>query len=362
MNDDQLTRLLRQVDEPASPDPAFADRLFGQLTGTAAHRRGVPPGLMLVAALTLVAALAMGFAVAAGLVRLPWLSLEVVPAPSGQPSGQPIESPAATPSQTPEQSASPSPSGAAIAIDGLAKSTVDALTVRADPTTSAHALGSIDTGQMGFAVAGPVSADGYDWYQLSGVGLPANAGCEPPVRTTPFSCPTWLGWVAAGRPGGEAWLAPATVPCPTSPMNLEALVSAPLTPLERLACYRSTRLTFRAWWPEIPGNGGLGGTCGDTVHPTNPVWLVCGAIMNYGLVISPGAGFDGPGLRLSIDPASGVTMPPRGQWVEVVAHLDDPAARDCVPLGAGDQDPVSTVLSCRGELVADSVTPVAGPY
>jgi hypothetical protein len=261
-----------------------------------------------------------------------------------------------------EPASSSSPAAGGIVIDGLAKSTVNVLKVRAEPTTAGVALGTIDAGQMGFVVAGPVSADGYAWYQLSAVGLPANAGCEPPLQTTPFSCPAWLGWVAAGPSGGQAWLEATTVPCPASPMNLEALVVEPrsLTPLERLACYRSTPIRFRAWWPEIPPDAGLGGACG-TVAP-NPAWLICQNINYNGLAISESAGFEGVGLEISIDPASGVTMPPRGQWVEVVAHLDDPAARDCAPLGGGEQDPVSVVLACRSELVADSVNPVAGPY
>ena len=89
---------------------------------------------------------------------------------------------------------------------------------------------------------------------------------------------------------------------------------------------------------------------------------MCGALFYNGLVISQSAGFGGAGLPISIDPASGVTMPPRGQWVEVVAHLDDPAARDCTPLGGGEQDPVKEVLHCRSTLVAESVSPVGGPY
>jgi hypothetical protein len=271
----------------------------------------------------------------------------------------------ATPSVIGSATASPtsSSSGAAgaILIDGLAKSTVNALTVRAKPGTASARLGSIDAGQLGFVVAGPVSADGYAWYQLSAVGLPANAGCEPPLQTTPFTCPAWLGWVAAGPSGGQAWLEATTVPCPASPLNHEALVVEPrsLTPLERLACYRSTPIRFRAWWPEIPPDAGLGGACG-AVAP-NPTWLMCQGLYYNHLVISDSAD-EVVGLSISIDPASGVTMPPRGQWVEVVAHLDDPAARDCTPLGGGDQDPVSAVLTCRGEFVAESVNPVAGPY
>jgi hypothetical protein len=271
----------------------------------------------------------------------------------------------ATASPTSQPSGNPSPSASAIVIDGLVRSTVNSLAVRDKPTTAGAWLGTIDTGQVGFVVAGPVSADGYAWYQLSGVGLPANAGCEPPLQTTPFTpCGDHqLGWVAAGQPGGQAWLEATTVPCPASPMNLEALVSepgfGPLTALERLACYRSTPIRFRGWWPQLPPDAGLGGACG-AVAP-NPAWLICQGLYYNNLVISDSAE-EVVGLKISIDPASGVTMPPRGQWVEVVAHLDDPAARDCTPLGGGEQDPVRVLLTCRSELVADSVEPVPGPY
>jgi hypothetical protein len=274
-------------------------------------------------------------------------------------------SPGATPSATAsptasatEPASSSSPAASAIVIDRLARPTVNSLTLRARPGTAGAQLGTIDAGQLGFVVAGPASADGYAWYQLAGVGLPPSAGCEPPVVTTPFSCPDWLGWVAAGQPG-QPWLEATTLPCPASLMNLDALVNE--TALERLACYGSTPIRFRGWWPQIPPGAGLGGTCGATPKPS-PAWLFCQNINYNGLVISESAGFEGVGLKISIDPASGVTMPTRGQWVEVVAHLDDRAAQDCTPAGGGEQDPVKVVLTCRGELVAESVKPVVGPY
>lgn len=291
-------------------------------------------------------------------------TMVVVLASCASPNAEPAS---ATPSPTSQPSVSSSPSAAAIVIDGLVKSTVNSLTVREQPTTAGVALGTIDEGQLGFVVAGPVSADGYAWYQLSGFGLPDTAatGCVPPQPTTPFvpCSPIELGWVAAGQPGGQTWLEATTPTCPASPMNIEALVIAgpqgPMTALERLACYRSSPIRFRAWWPELPPDAGLGGACGS-VAP-NPMWLICQGLYYNHLVISDSAD-EVVGLSISIDPASGVAMPARGQWVEVVAHLDAPAARDCVPLGGGDQDPVNVVLTCRGELVADSVEPVAGPY
>jgi hypothetical protein len=278
-------------------------------------------------------------------------------APSATPTGVPQPSVIASPIS------SSSPATPAIAIDGLAKSTVDGLTVRATAGTAGTQLGTIDTGQLGFVVAGPVSADGYAWYQLSAVGLPdtSAAGCEPPVVTTPFKCPDWLGWVAAGQPGGQAWLESTTLSCPASPMDLEAITASvgTRTALGRLACYGSSSIRVRAWWPQIPSDAGLGGAC-----PANPTiwWLQCGGLNYNRLAISESAGFGGPGLNVMINPASGVKMPPRGQWVEVVGHLDDAAARDCAPVAGGEEDPVMLVLTCRGQLVAESVSPVAGPY
>jgi hypothetical protein len=368
MRDDQLSALLRQADEPAYPDAAFADRLFEQLSRQAGGSRRSHTALLLVAAV-LTGVLVMGAVFAGGFVKVPWLSADTSPAPTVQPTASQDASASAAPSASPasptsQPSFASAPPTAGIVIDGLVRSTVNSLRVRAKPTTAGRALGTIDKGQLGFVVAGPVSADGYDWYQLSALGLPPNAGCEPPVQTNPFRCPDWLGWVAAGEPGGKPWLKAATLSCPTSPMNLGTLVEAgpqgPPTALERLACYGSTPIRFRAWWPEIPPEAGLGGTCGAV--PPNPTWLICQNINDNGLVIAESAGFEGIGLKVSIDPASGVTMPARGQWVEVVVHLDDPAARDCTPFKGGDQDPVRVVLTCRSELVADSVNPVAGPY
>ena len=356
MNDDQLTRLFRSLDEPAEPRAAFADSLLADLermtTGTAIRRRTSVRWLLAAAMLLLVASLG-ALAIGSGLIKLPIVLVveSATPEPSG-PSASGIASPSAV--------------ATAIVIDSLAKSTVDGLRVRATPGTAGALLGTIDTGQMGFVVAGPVSADGYVWYQLAALGLPPNAGCEPPVQTNPFSCPDWLGWVAAGQPGGRPWLAPTELPCAASPMNVEALVNAPAplgprTPLEQLVCYGSTSIRVRGWWPQIPDGAGLGGACGRVVAP-NPAWLVCQNVNYNGLSISESAGFEGVGVKISIDPATGLTMPPRGQWVEVVGHLDDPAARDCAPVTSGDQDPVRVVLTCRTELAAESVAPVGGPY
>src|SRR5437762_5402842 len=85
-------------------------------------------------------------------------------APSATPTGVPRPSVAASPTAAPSQPiSSSSPAAGAIVVDGLAKPTVDGLTVRAKPGTAGAQLGTIDTGQLGFVVAAPVSAAGYAW-------------------------------------------------------------------------------------------------------------------------------------------------------------------------------------------------------
>lgn len=228
--------------------------------------------------------------------------------PSGTPTEVPQASPSASNIASPSEAASSSsPAADTIRVDGLVKSTVDGLTVRASAGTSGVQLGTIDHGQLGFVVAGPASADGYTWYELSALGLPPNADCPIVARTTPFNCPNWHGWVASGAPGGPAWLEATTLACPASPMNVEAFVNGatagPRTGLERLACYGSTSIRVRGWFPKIPEGAGLGGAC--QANPPSTWWLECGGLNYNGLVVSRRA--PGSGVR---DSRSVSTPPP----------------------------------------------------
>lgn len=108
MHDDQLTRLLRQIDEPADPDSAFADRLFNDLSKQVGRRRGSGTMLMLVAAVMLVALLAVGVAVGSGVIKVPWFTVEVSPAPSGVAIASESATSSATASTTPTSSVAPS--------------------------------------------------------------------------------------------------------------------------------------------------------------------------------------------------------------------------------------------------------------
>jgi hypothetical protein len=108
MRDDQLTRLLRQIDEPVDPDAAFADRLFETLTRQTSRPSGMRMTLLLVAAVMLVVVLAVGAAIGSGLVKLPWLTVEVSPAPSVVAIASESATASATASATPTSSVAPS--------------------------------------------------------------------------------------------------------------------------------------------------------------------------------------------------------------------------------------------------------------
>ena len=109
MDDTRLTRLLRQLDAPAEPDPAFADDLFNRLRAEVAReRRPVRPiRLLLLAAAIGGSLIAGGLAVGGGYIHLPQLAVVATESPSAPPSADQSPSPSALP--TPTTSPSPSP-------------------------------------------------------------------------------------------------------------------------------------------------------------------------------------------------------------------------------------------------------------
>jgi len=266
----------------------------------------------------------------------------------------------ASPSASPGSTADPSdPSG--VATDLVVATTVDALIVRGQPGTGAERLGTLENGALSFVAGGPTEADGFGWYLVSGLGLPPNTGCAGELDTEPFNCPVWFGWVASASEAGEPWLVVHDLACPEEPHSTENLAIA-RTSLERLACFGSSPITFRGWWPELPD--GLGGACAAQDEPSG--WLLCQNINYNSVLIDDTQDFGGIGIRLSVDPESGVTMPERGTWIELTAHLDDPAAQGCdEAAGALPQPdpraPEQIVLDCRAEMVVDEVQAVDGP-
>lgn len=344
MSDDQLSRLLGTLDRGDQPDPVFANALFARLASTASARRRSRMPWLLLAAVLMLATIAAGAAVGSGLVKLPGLSRNPLPAPTAAASASPV----ATPSASPSQDATPSAvTAVGIEIDGLVTTNVDNLTIRKGPGTSQASLGTLAKGTMSYVVDGPQQADGYDWYLISGLGLPPESGCATEGDAThPFVCPAWFGWAAEGD-GADRWLLPTEVDCSDA---MPATPPAPVQRLVPLACFGSQTLTVRGYWP-VPSSGS-GGIC--------PVedelkWLACNPD-SHQMVSGPDAPFyDFSAFLLAVPPT--VTMPEPGRWIEVTGHYDDPAAQACTH---GDP-PEQSVLECRAQFVVEQMRPVDGP-
>lgn len=275
--------------------------------------------------------------------------------------GSQSESASPSPSASEVASGTPSAPLAPLAVDTIVATTVDGLSLRNAPGRNAERLGSLPAGSQNFVVAGPTEADGFAWYLVSALGLPPATGCVGPIETDPYNCPYWFGWVAAASEEGEPWLEPQALDCPAAPLSAEQLMSG-RTDLQRLACLGGEPFTFRAWWPEMPDDGGPGGACTAQDRPSG--WLLCQGTNSNQLTIDESQGFGGVGARVSINPASGLSMPERGRWVEVRVHLDDAAAQGC-PDGAEavypEPIPEQAILDCRAQMVLEAVSVVDGP-
>lgn len=285
------------------------------------------------------------------------------PAGSGDPSqasSSPAESVSASPGGSTEPTASASEgAGGGFAPDTIVASAVEALTLRETAGLGGDAVWRLPEGTLGFVIAGPEEADGLTWYELSGMGLPYASGCITPEPGGLLEgCPAWLGWVAAAAEDGTAYLAPAATPqCPEPPYTIESLSEMQST--LRLICLDPEPLTFRAWWPEEPDDVGQG-SAACAAADTELAWLVCQSTSDNGLNADPSE----PGRRLtvSIDPASGVEMPDRGQWVEVTGRFDDPTAQRCGEVAElMSSDAGAVVFGCRLQFVLSAVAPTSAP-
>lgn len=276
------------------------------------------------------------------------------PSASGAPTVSSAPSASAPASTQPSASLSPG----AIAPDSMVETLVDRLSVRGGPSTDAERLGSVELGTLGYVVDGPTAADGFTWYLVSGMGIPPNSGCGGPFITDPYSCPVWFGWLAGTSEGGEEWLAPYGPDCPTEPLTAESVMLG-RSDLGRLACFGAEPITFRAFWPKQPDDGGPDETCAAQDEPSG--WLYCDRVGATSVTID-----DDLGTTVAIVPAPGVSMPPRGTWVELRVHLDDPAADGCDEAAAVDGGdlagpPEQNVLECRARMVVEAVEVVDGP-
>ena len=259
-------------------------------------------------------------------------------------------------------SAAPSGSPTALTLDTIVQTTVDSLSVRLEPGVGAERLGSLALGSPSYLVAGPTEADGFQWYQVSGLGLPPATGCAGTVESDPYNCPFWFGWVAAASESGEPWLEPAPRDCPATPLTAEALIVA-RSDIQRLHASAASRSRSGAGGRRSPTTPASAGRAPPP--KSRAAGSICQNINYNQVTINENEEFGGVGVSISIDPASGVAMPDPGTWVELRVHLDDAAAQGCDEAAAvaGDDGraPEQAVLDCRAELVVESATAVDGP-
>lgn len=271
-------------------------------------------------------------------------------AASGSPSGvtptgttaavgePPPASPA--PASAPASTYAPPAAPGTLTPGAFAEVTVDALRVRSAASVDSPESGAmLNAGQLVYLIEGPTSASGYDWFHIQ-----ADLG---------------FGWVAAGAEG-VPYLAPTAPSCPATAPTEVSQVEA-LAPAERLACFGGNELTLRGWATPSPQSGG------DFYYVADPEWLA--HPFRAQLLESQTAEFPRGypyGVPYRVNPASGLTAAPTGQWVQLSGHFDDPLSTSCTwtpaaGAGVGPVDALDVVTQCREQFVMTSFTPAAAP-
>ena len=268
------------------------------------------------------------------------------PTPTAQPTSTVAETATPVPSASPLPSPAPELTEAPIAADTLARVTVQDLTLRAEPSTTADVLGNLSFGADAFVNRGPVEAEGMLWYEV----VPERHLFRS-VECIGFACGPSIGWVIGVSQTNRASLEPTEIECPAAP-GLDELQA--LTRLARLVCYSGQRLTLE---------GAVQSPCCGYVGPYRytPDWLANP---------TPRIFFrDESQIVLRFRPSDGLVQPEYGDIVRVRGHFDDRAASRCgvevdESMGDFDGDPITQVdpqtaayvnLQCRMEFVIDSV-------
>lgn len=210
-----------------------------------------------------------------------------------------------------------------------------------------------------YVLDGPVSASGYDWYQVAPL---ISAAPDLDFRGS-GALPS--GWVASAGRDGEPWIAVDAFDCPPLPTDFRSLAALP--PAVGLACFPRVPITVRArliW-------------CGCDIDGAwyTPYWFSRGA---PDLLVEPGVTSPqrdwADRFPLSLDPAGQYPDLPdpvsrheeyraaldaiQGDIVEVTGIFDHPAAAGCT-LTEMDGDPVPS-QGCRLEFAVTRML-VEGP-
>ena len=170
------------------------------------------------------------------------------------PSLSAIPTAASTPDPTPEPLFAP---------DDIAMVVTNDLVLRSAPGTGPDSeiyRGLLNQPTLLFVVGGPISASGYEWFQVHPFSI-ANDDMSS----------TWrLGWVAAAAKDGEPWIAPGAVECEDEP-RIEMLID--MSAIARLACYGDRQLSFGASYE---------GPTAIVPSAASPSWLT-----GFGYVLEP---------------------------------------------------------------------------
>jgi hypothetical protein len=248
----------------------------------------------------------------------------------------------------------------AIAVDDWVTVVADGLNLRMAAGLTSPSQGLLSMGVEALVAAGPVEADGLQWYALASRGLPhvERPGCDQFIDGTKvLDCPLWFGWVAAADADGEPLIAQSELDCPDPPATLLELTEVPSG--LRLPCFGGRTLTFDAYLsPDGPDRGCVLG------HETSPAFL-SGCPVQFLQATETPTQAEGPEIVVTVDESLGYCdfggfspetcpfVPFIGQWIEVEGLYDHPAAATCAaqPRGIEPPDPHLVVYQCRALFV-----------
>ena len=344
-------RLLTELPLLEAPDSTRRRVMQAAVTGHVVDTR--TPMLLIAAALLLGALLAL-MAVVSGAFNDKRLS-ELPPPESPRASVAPAVANASTgPSADPSLPVGPPGAGpdGALTPGTIADVVSDNVRIRSKPgvtngSTKFEPL--LKIGDRLLVIAGPISADDYDWYQVA---------AWRPSRPTA----TWpIGWAVRADHDGTPWLQTTSLPCPSSPTLGEV---AALNRYEALGCFGHRTLTLRAF---IGGGEAVDGCKGEGPVGrciTGPTWLA-GIGGRTASVDGLAAGAtDGPGpLELAIDPTGSVNLSdlPTRRMTTIEGAFDHPDAARCGVAGDPSALPALTledaILACRTRFVVSRATP-----
>lgn len=229
------------------------------------------------------------------------------------------------------------------------------IALRVDPGLDAERVGALAEGSRSLVLDGPVAADGYSWYLLSGPGLPPSSGCTTPLPTEPLSCPIWLGWAAAGP--DHAWFVEDPTECPDPATEADRF--ALLGDFEALHCYAGEELVVTGWLQEYASTPDPA-PCPTGTQEGPAGWLWCHERWWEALYVPPDQALF---IELIVDPASGITLPHDGRLVTVRGRLDHELAEQCAAsvLDGGQIRPEDAVRTCRSRFVVASIEDAQAP-